>query len=44
LFVFLSFSFGHYIVCPLLVSLWPLYCLFFCRFPLAFILFVPHVS
>jgi hypothetical protein len=52
LFVILSFSFVHYIVCPLVIFLWPLYCLsfvalllplfclFFCRFPLAIILFV----
>jgi hypothetical protein len=30
LFVLLSFSFGHYIVCPFVVFLWPLYCLSFC--------------
>jgi hypothetical protein len=35
LFVLLSFSFGHYIVCPFIIFLWPLYCLSFCRFPLA---------
>jgi hypothetical protein len=35
LFVLLSFSFGFYIVCPLVVFLWPLYCLSFGRFPLA---------
>jgi hypothetical protein len=28
------------IVCPFVVFYWPLYCLSFCRFPLAFILFV----
>jgi hypothetical protein len=27
LFVLLSFSFGHYIVCPFVVFIWPLYCL-----------------
>jgi hypothetical protein len=26
LFVLLSFAFGHYIVCSLVVFLWPLYC------------------
>jgi hypothetical protein len=39
----LSFSFGHYIVCPFVIFLWPLYCLYFCRFPLAIILFFPFV-
>jgi hypothetical protein len=34
------FSFGHYIVCPFVALLLPLYCLSFCRFPLAIILFV----
>jgi hypothetical protein len=37
LFVLWSFFLGHYIVCPLVVFLWPLYCLSFCRFPLAII-------
>jgi hypothetical protein len=32
--------FDHYIVCPFVVFLWPLYCLSFCRFPLAIIFFV----
>jgi hypothetical protein len=34
LFVLLSFSVGHYIVCPFVVFLWSLYCMSFCRFPL----------
>jgi hypothetical protein len=38
--VLLSFSFGHLIVCPFVVFLWPLYCLSFGRFLLAIILFV----
>jgi hypothetical protein len=37
LFVLWWFSFGHYIVCPLIVFLLPLYCLSFGRFPLAII-------
>jgi hypothetical protein len=40
LFVLLLFSVGHYIFCPFVVFRWPLYCLFFYRFPLAIILFV----
>jgi hypothetical protein len=38
LFVLLLFTFGHYIVCPFVVFLWPLYCLSFWRYPLAIIL------
>jgi hypothetical protein len=34
LFVLLSFSFDHYIVCLFVVFFLPLYCLSFCRFPL----------
>jgi hypothetical protein len=37
---FCRFSFGHYIVCPFVVFLWPLYCLSFGGFPLTIILFV----
>jgi hypothetical protein len=37
---FSRFSFGHYIICPFVAYLLPLYCLFFCRFPLFIILFV----
>jgi hypothetical protein len=38
--VLLLFSFALYFVCPFVVFLWPLYCLSFCCFPLAIILFV----
>ena len=38
--VFCQFPFGHYIVCLLSASLWPLYCLSFVSFPLAMILSV----
>jgi hypothetical protein len=37
---FSRFSFGHYIVCPFVVFIWPLYCLYFSRFPVSIILFV----
>jgi hypothetical protein len=35
-----QYNFGNYIVCPFFAFYWPLYCLSFCRFPLAIILFV----
>jgi hypothetical protein len=43
LFVLLFFSVGHYIFSPFVVYRWSLYCLSFCRFPLAIILFCPFV-
>ena len=40
LFVLLPFSFGHCVICPFVLFLWPLCYLPFCPFPLAIVLFV----